>query len=142
MKKKILITVFTLNLFGFIGCCDHLKYYVYNGIDVVVRNAYITQNDILSFGYNYRGSNYLLQVKNNINLGISLYAYDCDRGYGGAKHPLVRISVTSDSDFDDAHPANTPLNDIIYANGITLEGEIAYGRISELITSDFNFAYM
>lgn len=142
MKKKILILVFTLNLLGVIGCCGDVKYFNYSGIEVEVRNPVVAVNDSLSFGYKVTGSEYLAITKPFSLFSNAAYALECDKGYGGDKYPLVRISVTSDTDFDAEHPAGTELNNIIYTRG-TSGGEYdVYGTLPEFDPSTVNTYYM
>ncbi|GGB76509.1 hypothetical protein GCM10007424_15650 [Flavobacterium suaedae] len=144
MKKKILVAFFGLNLFGFVACfnCEEWKYIDYNGIEVEVRNPVVSVNDSLSFGYKTTGSEYLAITKSFSHFSNTVYAFDCDKGYGGDKYPLVSISITSDTDFDETHPAGTELNDIIYTRG-TIEGEYGvYGTLPEFDPSTINTYYM
>lgn len=140
MKKKILIAFFVLNLAGFISCCGNLTYYDYDGIKTKVDNPIVAENDSLSFGYRQVNRNYMA-AKVNLNYDAAYAAVDCDKGSGGPKYPLVRISVTSDTDFDETHPAGTELNDLIYVRAGTVEG-IAEGRLTDLQPSEINYLYM
>ncbi|WP_157514484.1 hypothetical protein, partial [Mangrovimonas sp. TPBH4] len=108
MKKEILIAFFSLNLISLISCfeqCKDYEFYDYKNIEVSVQNPYVMENDSLSFGVRYLETEYLSSLKTNFNFGNNLYAtIDCDKGYGGDKYPLTRISITSDSDFNSNLP--------------------------------------
>lgn len=141
MKKKILIAFFVLNLAGFISCCGDRRYYDYDGIETTVNNPVVAENDSLSFGYRQLNIDYIA-AKLNLNYSAAYAAVDCDQGYDGAKYPLARISVTSDTDFDETHPAGTELNDLIYVKGGTVEGIAAEGRLTDFQPSEINYLYM
>lgn len=140
MKKKILIAFFVLNLAGFISCCGDRRYYNYDGIEATVDNPVVAEKDSLSFGYRQLNIDYMA-AKLNLNYSAAYAGVDCDKGYDGPKFPLVRISVTSDTDFDETHPAGTELNDLIYVRAGTVEG-IAEGRLTDLQPSEINYLYM
>lgn len=142
MKKKILILVFTLNILGVIGCCRDVQYFNYSGIEVEIRNPVVAINDSLSFGYGMTNFEYLAVSNPFSYFSNAIYALECNKGYNGDKYPLVRISVTSDTDFDAEHPAGTELNDIIYTRG-TSGGEYdVYGTLPELDPSTIDTYYM
>ncbi|MEM1122402.1 MAG: hypothetical protein AAGJ18_18290, partial [Bacteroidota bacterium] len=56
------------------------------------------------------------------NLGINqAMAITCPReGQMGLKFPVQSVSVTSNQDFDDDHPAGTPLNDLFIQRAMNL----------------------
>ncbi len=146
MRKKILMTFLTLNLISFISCfehCKNYKFFDYRDIKIVVQNPFVTSNDSLSFGVNYVDTEFLSMTKLNFNFGNSLYAaVDCDKGYGGDKYPLTRITITSDSNFNSDFPANTELNELISIRGTNSNGEYVLGKISDFIPSKVNLGYM
>lgn len=149
MKKKIMIAFFTLNLLGFVSCfnCDQYRYYDYTGIEVKIHNPIVALSDSLGFGYTYEGMRYTADTFTLKHFANNAYAFDCDKGYDGAKYLLQRISVTSNKDFDEAHPAGTELNDLISVTAHTKStgtGEYIYvkGYLSESQPSDVYHYYM
>jgi hypothetical protein len=146
MKKKILALFFCLNLTCLINCFEHCKdyeFFDYEGIKAVVQNPYVMENDSLSFGTSYINIEYLSDVKFNFNFGNKLYAtVDCDKGYGGEKYPLNRITITSDSDFNTDFPANSELNEIISVNGTNSNGDYVIGKVIDFEASNVNLSNM
>lgn len=145
MKKKVLVIMLTLNLFNAISCfdvCEDFKYMDYQNIRVLVENPYVQEGDSLAFGINFENIEYMALRKSNINFGNEVYASECDKGYGGDKYPLTRITITCDSDFNAQHPANTSLNDMVSASGIGTDGAWVMGKVSDFLPSDVNTGYM
>ncbi len=144
MKKRILTIILCLNLFSLLSCfdCSDYKYYDYSGIKILVHNPFVAlEDENLSLSVRYEGTTYLSQTKKINNFGSSLYAFDCDKGFGGEKYPLVRISITSDSDFNSEYLANNELNDIVYARGTNIDGEYVLDKVSNFQPSKINLAY-
>lgn len=151
MKKKILIVIFTLNLFSFLSClsCDEYRFYDYTGIEVVVSNPIINlEDESLLIKVHFKGGHFLAQTNKMNNFGnslyaYSLYAYDCDKGFDGDKYPLTRISITSDSDFNDEYLADNELNDIVYVRGTNANGEYdILDKVSNFHPSQINIGYL
>uniref|UniRef100_UPI000A7ECFB2 hypothetical protein n=1 Tax=Mangrovimonas sp. TPBH4 TaxID=1645914 RepID=UPI000A7ECFB2 len=79
----------------------------------------------------------------NFNFGNNLYAtIDCDKGYGGDKYPLTRISITSDSDFNSNLPADTELNEFVSIRGTNSNGDYILGNVNDFLPSQVNLGYM
>ena len=73
MKKKFLIIFFTLNLISLVSCWEHCKdyeFYDYSGINIVVQNPNVIENDSLSFGLLYLGGEYLSKSKTTLILEV------------------------------------------------------------------------
>lgn len=60
-------------------------------------------------------------------------AADCDKGWDGTKYPIMKIEITSSSDFNDDYPSGSLLNNLVTAYAWS-EGNI-YHHIS---LSDLN----
>ena len=135
--------VLTLNLLGFISCldCDQYRYYDFSGIEAEVRNPVVQVADSLSFGYRITGTNFLSYVRPN-PFANAAYAMECDKGFDGAKYPPVRIDITSDTDFDAAHPAGALLNDIVKVRSDIGQGEEIYGYLNQFNPGTINYSYM
>ena len=146
MKKKFLIIFFTLNLISLVSCWEHCKdyeFYDYSGINIVVQNPNVIENDSLSFGLLYLGGEYLSKSKTTLNFGSNLYAQiDCDKGYGGDKYPVTRISIKSDSNFNSDYLANSELNEIVSIRGNNSNGEYVLGKVNDFVPSQVNLGYM
>lgn len=146
MKKKFFLLFFGLNLISLNSCFEHCKdykFFDYQNIEVSVENPEVSQNDSLSFGIQYLNIEYLSSRSTQFDFGNNLHAFtSCDKGYGGEKYPLSRIKITSDSDFNDAYPAQSELNEIVTIRGTNANGEYVLGHLNDFDPSDLNIGYM
>ena len=67
---------------------------------------------------------------------------DCDKGYGGDKYPVTRISIKSDSNFNFDYLANSELNEIVSIRGNNSNGEYVLGKVNDFVPSQVNLGYM
>ena len=138
MKKKIIVGVLTLNLLGFMSCIRTHDFYDYTGISLYVNNPVVAVNDSLAFSVNYEGK-YYLASGNGLNAGNAAYAIDFDEGSSGPKFETVRLSITSSTDFDEAHPAGTELKDLIYLDGFDTKGSFLKGNLDTIPPSEIKY---
>ena len=120
MIRKILILAGVYFILALIvnscdyGFCKDVEYYDFSEIQIQVENSNtIESQDSLIFKINQLDTRYMAQKLIEFNIIKSTYALNCDYGSNGMKIPLTKIEITSNSDFDEEHPANTLLNDLI-----------------------------
>ena len=96
------------------GFCKDVDYYDFSEIQVRIKNlTTIETSDSLNFEIRQLDTRYMAQNCNTINLIKATYALNCDYGWNGMKIPLTKIEITSNSDFNENHPANSLLNDLV-----------------------------
>lgn len=96
------------------GFCKDVDYYDFSGVQIQIKSSNtIESQDSLIFKINQSGTRYMAQKQIDFNFIKSTYALNCDYGWNGMKIPLTKIEISSNSDFDEDHPANTSLNDLI-----------------------------
>lgn len=96
------------------GFCKDVEYYDFSEVQIQIENSNtIESQDSLIFKINQLDTRYMAQIRSDFNIIKSAYALNCDYGSLGMKIPLTKIEITSNSDFNQEHPANTLLNDII-----------------------------
>lgn len=121
MIKKATILIFGYLFLGIATSCDRnlckdiLDYYDFSEIhwDVEESTLNILETDTLNF--TLKTEIEYLAHQHSFNLFSSAYALSClEHGNQGMKFPMTKIEITSNSDFDENHPAGAVLNDIIY----------------------------
>ena len=96
------------------GVCKDVDYYDFSEVQIQIKNSNtIESQDSLIFKINQLDTRYMAQKRIEFNIIKSTYALNCDFGWNGMKIPLTKIEITSNSDFNEEHPANTLLNDLI-----------------------------
>ncbi|RLD59311.1 MAG: hypothetical protein DRJ05_06610 [Bacteroidetes bacterium] len=96
------------------GFCKDVEYYDFSEVQIQIENSNtIELQDSLIFNINQLDTRYMAQMRSKFNIIKSTYALNCDYGSLGMKIPLTKIEITSNSDFNQEHPANTPLNDLV-----------------------------
>jgi hypothetical protein len=118
MVRKLVILVAAYLILGINSCdrgfCKDVDYYDFSKVQIRIKNSKIIgQLDSLNFEINQLDTRYMAINRYQFNLMESAYALPCDYGWKGMKIPLVKIEITSDSDFNEDYPANTLLNDLI-----------------------------
>lgn len=120
MIRKILILTGAYIFLIFImqscdyGFCKDVDYYDFSEVLVRIKNlTTIDTSDSLNFEIRQLDTRYMAQNCIKINLIKTTYALNCDYGWNGMKIPLTKIEITSNSDFNEDHPANSLLNDLI-----------------------------
>lgn len=134
-KTLILVGVYVL-LIGVINSCDSgfckdVDYYDFSEVQIQIMNSNtIESSDSLIFTIRQLDTRYMAQNQKKLNLLKTIYALNCDYGWNGMKIPLIRIEITSDSDFNEDYPANSLLNDLVIV-------KVLYDV--NLINSDYEF---
>ena len=96
------------------GFCKDVDYYDFSEIQVRIKNlTTIEMSDSLNFEIRQLDTRYMAQNCNKKNLIKTTYALNCDYGWNGMKIPLTKIEITSNSNFNEDHPANSLLNDLV-----------------------------
>lgn len=141
MKRTLIV----LTIFGAISflsscldkICEDKKYFDFNTMTINVESTAIRANDSLSFHIRAMDGCYLGFNMPKFNLISSAYAFNCDEGWGGLKYPLTKIEITSDSDFNNNHPANSILNGLISVDAWIEESrEIKNMKLDEVSITD------
>jgi hypothetical protein len=96
------------------GICKDVDYYDFSEVKIQIKNSNtIESQDSLIFKINQLDTRYMAQKRIEFNFIKSTYALNCDYGWNGMKIPLTKIEISSNSDFNEDHLANTSLNDLI-----------------------------
>ena len=102
MKTKGLAILIGIFLIQFISsCCKNVKYYDFSEMTYEVSNTIIEQDDILSIELLAIDLEFVASNLNKFAFS-NVIAFDCDDGWGGMKHPIERIEIRSNTDFNDA----------------------------------------
>jgi len=118
MNKKILVAVFFLFFISlFNNCkCPPEQYYDYKSLGV---EALFPLKDRLLLHINPVEVIYLAKVTSYASFGGYTYATSvCEKGYAGEKYPIVKICVSSNSDFNDDYLAESDLTNLIKVYGM------------------------
>lgn len=91
------------------SCCENLPYFIYDRIDLVVRETVINPGDSLVIGVYPNETDYVASTHGLIN---SAFAWQCHNGLSGPKFQITEISITSQQDFNSNFPAGSLLNDL------------------------------
>ncbi|MEM7036464.1 MAG: hypothetical protein AAF570_05735 [Bacteroidota bacterium] len=124
---KALLLGFLFSTGLFLGCplgtCkDQLDYYDFTRFQVdatqYVGNAINPDNDTTSMNVHIGDWFMVAEAPTpSFSLVPSAHALSCCAGCRGLKNPIVGLEITSNKDFDAAHPAGTSLNDLaLYIN--------------------------
>lgn len=96
------------------GFCKDVDYYDFSEVQIQIRNSNtIALSDSLNFRIIQPDTRYMARKRHGFNLINTCYALNCEYGWNGMKIPLTKIEITSSSDFNEDHPANSLLNDLI-----------------------------
>lgn len=96
------------------GFCKDVDYYDFSEVQIQIKKSNTLESqDSLIFKINQLDTKYMAQKNIEFNIIKSAYALNCDYGWNGMKIPLTKIEITSNSDFNKDHPANSILNDLI-----------------------------
>jgi hypothetical protein len=118
------------------SCCENLPYFVYDKIDLVVRETVINPGDSLVIGVYPNETDYVASTGGFVN---SAFAWQCHNGLSGPKYQVKEVSITSQQDFNSNYPAGSVLNDLFmvefYARGTTynqIEGQVPLNDLDNL----------
>ena len=64
------------------------------------------------------------------------YAFKCDNGYGGMKYEVIKIEITSDSDFNDQFLTNTLLNDLVTVKKGNISNKFDHIKLNDVDLSE------
>ncbi len=96
------------------GACKDIDYYDFSKVHIQIKNTNtIKSQDSLIFEIKQLDTRYMAQKRVKFNIIKETYALNCEFGWNGMKIPLSKIEITSSSDFNEEHPANSLLNDLI-----------------------------
>lgn len=145
MKKRLLTLFLTFNILGLLNACfpecPHEKYYDYHTIIASVGYPKVVASEKLVFGYQIDWDNreYMAEEKVNFNFSNAIYATTkCQKGYGGEKYPLIRISIKSDAAFNTNFPAGSELNSIVTTYGYDVNDKLVEGFLADLNPATLN----
>jgi len=136
-----------LNIMGIVSSCfkivcNDFKYVTYEGIEIHLEKPFVETGDSLLIQIRYLESDFIAQTFDNFFNSNALLAADCDKGWGGEKFPLTRISIKSDSDFNSEYLANQDLGKIAKVRGIDSNGEYAYNYLNTFNPADVTKGYL
>ncbi len=132
MKYKFILVLVVIFKLQFIAsCCSFVKYFDYTQLSVELSNTTLTASDSLII---YVLAEDITYLSNHIHtLGLTATtAISCDEGWGGMKHPIENIIITSHQDFDSEHPTGEQLNDLFQIRVFNTDNEIEYKPLSEI----------
>jgi len=141
MRKKIFVIILMFNILGFVNSCEcpPEKYYDYTSLIVSAYDPVIEQSERMSIEINIGDKYYLASNANQSRFANSAYATStCEKGYAGEKYPLIGISVTSDSDFNDEFPAGSELSSIVKVYGTDSNGTYGEGYLNQFTIENTN----
>lgn len=130
MKKCIQILVLMFVAQTIASCCKNVEFYDYS-------TMYVTESSLLvgideNFGMTlFADDVQYMSIFRDFGFKETV-AFDCDKGWGGMKHHIVEVSITSASDFDSTHASNVPLTDLFEYEVFLGEGQIEYRNLNEL----------
>jgi len=133
MTKKLLTII--LSCFSILlivqscdsGYCKDVDFYDFSQVQIYIKKSTsIETNDSLNFEIPQLDTRYMAQNHPKLELINTVYALNCDYGWNGMKIPLTKIEITSNADFNEDHPKNTLLNDLIIAK-VVIDDE-SYNR--------------
>jgi hypothetical protein len=127
MKKKVIILLIGYYIFGIVQSCDlhyceDVDYYDFAGLNAAEKDSIIAIDDSLNIIVQAINLDWMTQIHFNYGLIANSYALGCNEGWAGMKYPLTKVEITSNSDFNEEHPANSILNDLITISLCTAEG--------------------
>ena len=142
MNKKLLIIIsffFFLSVFNYCKCPPE-RYFDFNSIEVRVDNIIIPQNGKLEMRIIQTDIIHLTKRTNyHLDFGGTAYATSvCEPGYDGEKYPVVRVRVSSDSDFNENYLAGNDLTDIIKVN-VVRNGKIVLDYLKNCQIDRYTF---
>ena len=145
MNKKMLITVFFfifLSLFN--NCkCPPERYVDYKSLIVMAEKTFVSQNDRLLLRIGFDEIEYLAKGASYVGLGGCAYATSvCEKGYDGEKYPIVKISVYSNSDFNDNYLAENELTNLIKVYGTNSNGEYILDFLNSFSIANINSGFL
>lgn len=118
------------------SCCENLPYFLYDRIDLLVRETSINPGDSLVIGLYPNEIDYVASTNGFIN---SAFAWQCYDGLSGPKYRVTEVSVASQEDFNPNYPAGSLLNDLFmvefYTRGTTynqIEGQVPLNDLDNL----------
>ena len=145
MEKKVLLLVFLfsfLNLFNYCKCPPE-RYFDYKSLIVKAEKTFISSNDRLMLRIGIAEIEYLVKSTNYVGFGGYAYATSvCNKGYDGEKYPIVKIYVSSNSDFNDNYLAGNELIDLIKVYGRNSNGDYIFGYLKDFSIKDINPWYL
>lgn len=112
------------------SCCKNVEFYDYS-------RMYVTESS-LSVGIDEDFRMTLIADDIHYMSGLSGFgfnetlAFDCDKGWGGMKHNIVEVSITSSSNFDSTHFSNETLVDLFDYELFVGDGKSEFRSLSEL----------
>ena len=131
MKTKGLAILIGIFLIQFISsCCKNVKYYDFSEMTYEVSNTIIEQDDILSIELLAIDLEFVASNLNKFAFS-NVIAFDCDDGWGGMKHPIERIEIRSNTDFNDEFSSNKNLIDLFQIRKFIGNGEFELQPLSE-----------
>ncbi len=119
IKKILILTGAYFVLIFFVQSCDHgyckdVDYYDFSEIQVHIKSlTTVETSDSLNFEIRQLDTRYMAWNRIRTNLIKTTCALNCDYGRKGMKIPMTKIEITSNSNFNEAYPANSLLNDLI-----------------------------
>lgn len=130
-----------------LNCPDLNSYYDFSSLDIEYPNGTsISESQDFTLILSESEISYLSDNRKfKLDLLSSAWATEkCpEPGHLGKKFKIDEIMITSDSDWDESHPAGTALNDIVQF-GLTIDGSnIQYNQFLSDINDfgEFNFGY-
>ncbi|MCP1995569.1 hypothetical protein L1275_001340 [Flavobacterium sp. HSC-61S13] len=117
MTKKAITLALVFNIISLLNSCHCAteRYFDYKGIEssALLRSS-SDERPILLITTTYKDTYHLAQSKPQFTFGTSAYAMSgCEKGYDGEKYLVEKISIKSNADIDDQHPAGTELRDLL-----------------------------
>lgn len=129
MRLKTSIILIGIFLIQFIAsCCKNVKYYDFTAMTYELSNTIIEQAEELSIELFATDVEYLSSTLNELGFSSTL-AFNCDDGWGGMKHPLEKIEITSNANFNNEFSANDNLSSLFLISNFLGNGEFEFKPI-------------
>lgn len=112
MKNKIIVAFALLLVIQFIAsCCRDVKFFDYTQMEALVADTELEVGDSLLLDLIPTDLNFMASQLQDLGFATA-WSLSCDEGWGGMRHPVGKIEITSNAPFNDSHGANQVLNDL------------------------------